>query len=466
MKKQKGITLISLIVTIIVLSILASIATYSGINVIRSSKYTAFTTELKIMQTQVNAIYEENKEAEYGEIIEDNPQVQAQAEKVFAENTENASGITDRTGYRYWSKEYIKNTLKIEGVKQAFFVNIEKRSVVSYEGLEYEGKTYYTLKQLPNGLYNVDYEAPNAEQPTFDVKTETIGENKWRITISNIQYNGYINKWQVSYQQEGKDYWNTTEDLSFVVNETGIYQIKVVNEKIESLKKEIVLASEYVKDRLIVHYDGINNTGEGDDKHSMTTATWKDLSGNGNDAILNGFNNTTTSGWAENRLVFDGEDDWVTLKNIINNQETFTIEYVANKKRNKSWEYLWGLRGNRFGLESNSANSRILYYTQPVKSVSVTPIGGNNNEIVSNTIVIDGKSIKAYKNGIKLMEAQLEELPNLEGDNFGIGAEGAGYYKTMIDYYAFRIYNKELSDIQVKMNYELDRNRFKIQENI
>ena len=62
MKNKKGITLVSLIITIVILLILASIATYSGISVIKSSRLTAFVTELKIMQTQVNAIFEEGKQ--------------------------------------------------------------------------------------------------------------------------------------------------------------------------------------------------------------------------------------------------------------------------------------------------------------------------------------------------------------------------------------------------------------------
>ena len=51
---NKGVTLISLVVTIVVLIILASIATYSGVNVIRQSKLDKFTAEMKIMQTEVN----------------------------------------------------------------------------------------------------------------------------------------------------------------------------------------------------------------------------------------------------------------------------------------------------------------------------------------------------------------------------------------------------------------------------
>ena len=52
MKNKKGITLISLVLTIVILLILASVVTYSGMGIIKSSKLTAFEAELKIMQTR------------------------------------------------------------------------------------------------------------------------------------------------------------------------------------------------------------------------------------------------------------------------------------------------------------------------------------------------------------------------------------------------------------------------------
>ena len=105
MQKCKGITLVSLVITITVLLILVSVATYSGLNVISSSKLTAFTAELKIMQTQVNAIYEEDKEQQIGIGLTEESSVAAQATKVF---TANESGITSSEGYRYWSKDEVK----------------------------------------------------------------------------------------------------------------------------------------------------------------------------------------------------------------------------------------------------------------------------------------------------------------------------------------------------------------------
>ncbi len=67
------------------------------------------------------------------------------------------------------------------------------------------------------------------------------GDNQWRITISDIQYNGYINKWNVKYQIEGQNSWNTSEDLSFIVNEEGIYHIYIENGDVKSDETKKVL---------------------------------------------------------------------------------------------------------------------------------------------------------------------------------------------------------------------------------
>mgnify|MGYP000389872958 FL=1 len=129
-KKENGITLMSLVITIVILLILASIATYSGIEVIKSSKLTKFTTEMKIMQTQVNELYQKMQDGdttikELGKIISkiDN---QTQVNNVF-----NAVGITtdEREQYKYFDKDTIKQ-LNIEGVAGTFLVNIEKRKVI------------------------------------------------------------------------------------------------------------------------------------------------------------------------------------------------------------------------------------------------------------------------------------------------------------------------------------------------
>ena len=254
--KENGITLVALVITVIVLLILSSIATYSGLNVVRTSKFTVFTTEMKIMQTKVNEIYQKYKDGNsieidgtiyYGEnkksknsnstildIGQALDSVSIQANKVF---TESASGITNKDGYKYWNNDLIKK-LGIEGVDGDFFVNVEKRSIISYSGFTYEGKTYYTLSQLPSNLYNVEYEKQNENKPTFDTNVKRISTSKWKITISNIKYDGYIEKWYVKYKKEGQENWQTSEDMNFTVSESGKYIITIDNEEISSEEKQ------------------------------------------------------------------------------------------------------------------------------------------------------------------------------------------------------------------------------------
>ena len=115
MRKNNGITLISLVITIAVLAILVSIATYSGVNVIRQAKLDKFTTEMNIMQAEVNSLYDEyttgteeekNTILNYGEVLD------SDANKVFTTST---SGITDSSGYRYYTQATLKE-LDIDGV--------------------------------------------------------------------------------------------------------------------------------------------------------------------------------------------------------------------------------------------------------------------------------------------------------------------------------------------------------------
>ncbi|MBD9158425.1 MAG: hypothetical protein EGQ16_01030 [Clostridiales bacterium] len=244
---DKGITLISLVTTIVILVILASIATYSGIGVIKQTQFTKFSTQLKMMQTQANELYDKysnnqtidvaGKKYTGTEIANIGKEISTLSQKTKVFN-ESASGITDSTGYKYYDKDTIK-ALNIEGLdEEEYFVNVSKRSVISYDGMEYEGKTYYTIDQLPDGLYNVDYKV-NTGKPTFDVNYEKTENNKYKITISNINYDGNIDKWQVKYQKEGQDYWGTSEDYSIIVAEEGKYKIYIENGSIKSAEKEI-----------------------------------------------------------------------------------------------------------------------------------------------------------------------------------------------------------------------------------
>ena len=64
LKQNKGITMISLVVTVIVLMILASITTYSGISTAKESRYYNAVHQMKVMQSEVNSWYENQKDGD------------------------------------------------------------------------------------------------------------------------------------------------------------------------------------------------------------------------------------------------------------------------------------------------------------------------------------------------------------------------------------------------------------------
>lgn len=239
-KKNKGITLISLIVTIIVLTILASMAVYSGINAVNSSKLTAFTAEMKIMQTNVNDLYEKYKDGDEGVLsLGQSISGNTQAEKALS-----AAGIAqeEKADFRYYTNQDIVN-LGIEGIKEReFLVDVKDRKVVSYEGFEYDGTVYYTLEQLPKGLYNVDYEQATVDfETSASIKDEETGE----IIIKNITNDAYINKWQARYRVKGQENWQTTQEFSndgctIQVGELTTYEVQIFNGKdVQSVIKSV-----------------------------------------------------------------------------------------------------------------------------------------------------------------------------------------------------------------------------------
>ncbi|MBO4292940.1 MAG: hypothetical protein J5881_00915 [Clostridia bacterium] len=250
MMNPRGITLTTLVVTIVVLLILASIATYSGIEAIDNSKRTKFIAELKIMQSHVNQWYEDckpnNVQTWSGNIEEKysgsgaiwlgstNTDDSAIIEK--AKNTLTVAGITINANNFYYLSSSTLERLGVEGVSQDVLVSIQDRKVVSYLGLKYKNAMYYTIDSLDgeNGIdaiYNVDYTNPNSGQPSFSVKAECLEPGISKITVYDIQYTtGYNTKWKVYYKKDYDTDWQTSDDLSFRVTQDGVYTIKLTNQ--------------------------------------------------------------------------------------------------------------------------------------------------------------------------------------------------------------------------------------------
>lgn len=229
MKKtnEKGITLVTLVITIIVLSILASIGITSGNQTIDMAKYNQFKSELTTLQTKIN---EYNPKDNIGQKLSSSQEAILNTKEVsdiiYNGKTEEEKAKI-KNGFTFASSYTIQKQLGLE-VSKDYLINIEYRYVVACKGVEYDGTTYYMINQMGSGLYNVNYNNKNRETGSFELSSQKIG-NQWKITVSNIEHEGYVSNWQVKYKLAGDEYWKSTENLEFYVPKAGYYIVKVVH---------------------------------------------------------------------------------------------------------------------------------------------------------------------------------------------------------------------------------------------
>lgn len=251
-KQENGVTLVILVVMIIILLILASVGVTSWNQTIEYSAFNEFTAELQVMQSKVNEL-NQNKETDIGEKITENQKNTLEDIKeikniIFKNKTdEEITKIKD--GFRYCNKEWIKQNLELDSINRDYLINVEKRYVISCTGFEYKNKTYYMSEQLENGQYNVEYNNKNSTTRSFEVNTQK-EENRWKVEISNIQYDGYVSNWQVKYKLSTNDFWQTSNELTFYVTEQGYYDIKVVHRDEIELETNKTLIGDLVADNV------------------------------------------------------------------------------------------------------------------------------------------------------------------------------------------------------------------------
>lgn len=229
-RENKGITLIALTITIIILLILASITTYSGISTIKSSKLNKFKQELEIMQSEVQVLYEKYKDEE---TIDVGKEISGSGKEEQAEIAFDGAEETNTSGYRLFDAEEIEK-LGIDGIERDYLLDIMNKKVISLEPFEQDGVAYYTLEQIPGTNKNTIDEKIERGRVNFSVNTKEV-TNGWEVTVSNIEYSKYVGKGKILYQKIGSNNWTTLVDdfkgntYTFVLESEGEYNIKIID---------------------------------------------------------------------------------------------------------------------------------------------------------------------------------------------------------------------------------------------
>lgn len=161
----------------------------------------------------------------------------------------------------------------------------------------------------------------NNEEVYINGKIYTFGKDATYVLEQDFEFNGDF-KETANRIKNDKILIEGNEHKIIATNSSGIQEYYTKESKYYIATNKYG----YVLDGLQLYYDGIDNTGTGE--HSLTTTTWKDLSGNGRDGTLKEFGMNAISGWGKDNLSFDGVNDWVNCGELNSEYVTLDVAYM------------------------------------------------------------------------------------------------------------------------------------------
>ena len=332
-----------------------------------------------------------------------------------------------------------------------------------------------------NGFMLFNYSTTNAL--TFDTKGSgtrvslgsRLSENKTydiTVTFSGTTANLYVNG-ELSGTKTFTDASLNMPLSIFTANSQSnavgnIYSVKVYNRALtaDEVKQNYDIDKEkygdkYVTDGLVLHYDAIDNTGNG---HSTTTTTWKDLSGNGNDGTLSTAPNTSNFYWEDNSITISGYSSG-SLKYYVDTPlklsgQARTYIYTVDARN---------LTGSIWGETDDSNRNGLFNYQNFISNRGNSTSGDNRynytfakSGIYSYAVTVSSSQIKFYANG-----ALVTTINNTNGLNCSnplrlLAARYSSQNASNLKMYNFMAYNRVLSETEIQQNYNIIETRFGI----
>lgn len=202
----------------------------------------------------------------------------------------------------------------------------------------------------------------------------------------------------------------------------------------------------YDTDSLKVWYDGINNKEDG---HDSSVNTWYDLSGNSNNSSTFIGSNT----WSDNGLKLSGVVPFVG-----NINEEYTLSMVVKPSNTGTNPYL--IYGDSFpSLYLDSSDDYALTFKGQNLTSKVTPkttLSTDKPSLV--TVTYKDNTVSVYVNAMLIGTLSTDTKPTSVATAYLGGNNSTSNLSGVI--YNFMMYDKALSEEQIRSNYIIDANRF------
>ena len=269
-QKERGITLIALLVTVILLSIITAVTVGNGLQSANNAELQSFFAELQVIQKRVDIIYEEaklgnNHYITYTEegIFESKNGDEAFGQEVSIQTLETMEQTRktkvlylmttyeeeeailnlEKNIYYYYTPEELRE-LGMDHIEQDVLICWDIRDVVSVDGFTAEQKTYYRDPSAYKPEYEEEWKKivlteDNIKQTGSAVKTIEVVELK-------TEEGETVSDFEVKYKSEEETVWKKAKDHRFQTAIPGKYQLQVSGDQIETQEIEIQLKPEFL----------------------------------------------------------------------------------------------------------------------------------------------------------------------------------------------------------------------------
>jgi len=233
MRKEKGITLVSLILTLVVLIIIVAVSVSVGTNSLDSTRLKGFYMQLEIVQKRVddisatnesyidekgNIVYLKEKGRPFNELMQEKREtltniIASKGGEVLSEYISN---------FRYFTSEELEDLLGLSDIDYNMFIDFENRIIIAEQGIEINGVKYHMLESTAYFIKNNPNK--NVGSIDFSVSVSKYGSNKYKLTIipseniGDLQGTGVI-----KYKEITTNYWDTSKKMEIIVDEISKY---------------------------------------------------------------------------------------------------------------------------------------------------------------------------------------------------------------------------------------------------
>lgn len=278
---QKGITLVALTITIILMLVLATVTSYSIIDSYRKSKIMKFITEMQLIQDKVDELAQKGQLYSIGQPASTKEEGTRTLAAVAAKKELQSGDEINQEYYRYLSINDIANYLDIDDATSDILVNYKTREVISVDGVEYNGELHYTQYNLPGGQKIIFGDTYSGREMQAVTVSPTIDGLNATLTISNIT----ITNGTLSYKLSSSEAWTTItnytkagDSYEVSISVSGIYTFKLIdnidsNTSVETEFNIVLTNAPKLEEDMTLKNDSYNYTNYDSDFSTWSYAT-------------------------------------------------------------------------------------------------------------------------------------------------------------------------------------------------